>query len=141
MKRADGNAPWEPVQRRLGAKRQVVHDDGACGGYREQRAVVRERQCVDGFRAGMCGQRLYNLCLRGCRRGVFNDVYVAPHGQDERPLVFDGEATNVILRNVAAVGQRPQGFDECAGGIVAGERICRGDIEGAAVWGPKTRYV
>jgi hypothetical protein len=72
---------------------------------------------------------------------VFNDVHVAPYGQDERPLVFDGEATNVILRNVAAVGKRPQGFDECTGGIVAGDRICCGDIEGAVVWGPNTRYV
>jgi len=34
------------MQRRLGAKCQVVHNDGACGGYREQRAVVRERQCI-----------------------------------------------------------------------------------------------
>jgi len=32
-------------------------------------------------------------------------VYIAPHGQDEHSLVFDGKATNVILRNVAAVGQ------------------------------------
>ena len=46
MKRAHGNVPREPMQRRLGAKRQVVHNDGACGGYREQRAVVRERQCI-----------------------------------------------------------------------------------------------
>jgi len=42
-------------------------------------------------------------------------------------------------------GRRPQGFDECAGGIVAGDRIRRGesagDREGAVVWGPNTRYV
>ena len=50
VERAHRNAPREPTKRGLGAKREVVHDDGTGSGHGEQRAVVGERERMDGIR-------------------------------------------------------------------------------------------
>ena len=96
VERAHRDAPREPAQRRLRAEREVVHDDGARRGHGKQRAVVGERQGVDGIRIGVRQQRLDDFRRGRSRGGVLDHVHRAPHGEDEGALVFYGEATNVI---------------------------------------------
>ena len=91
MERAHGDAPRELVKRGLGAQREIVHDDGARRGHREQRAVVGERQGVGGMQVGVQGQGLYNFCRRGSRGGMFDYVHHTPHGQYDCALVLYGE--------------------------------------------------
>lgn len=73
---------------------------------------------------------------------MFNEVHRTSHRQDECALVFQSETTDVaVISGCVAVRQRPQRLDQCARGIIASDRVCRGDIQGGVVRRPNARHI